>query len=98
MGGEGMQRVAALPGFTCWDGLSEETLEAALSPPAAGCIEVDLIDECDKQVVFTQDAPGHLALVVTTPRARFRRPSSPPPDARTPITQPDGELARLRVR
>ena len=71
MGGEGMQRVAALPGFTCWDGLSEETLEAALSPPAAGCIEVDLIDECDKHVVFTQDAPGRLALVVTT-RSAYR--------------------------
>jgi anti-sigma regulatory factor (Ser/Thr protein kinase) len=71
MGGEGMQRVAALPGFTCWDGLSEETLDAALSPPAAGCIEVDLIDECDKHAVFTQDAPGHLALVVTT-RSAYR--------------------------
>ena len=56
MGGEGIQMVAAPPGFTCWDGVSETTLEAALSPPAAGCIEADLIGERDWDVVFTRGA------------------------------------------
>jgi anti-sigma regulatory factor (Ser/Thr protein kinase) len=69
MGGEGIQMVAAPPGFTCWDGVSETTLEAALSPPAAGCIEADLIDERDWDVVFTRGAPGYLALAVTTQSA-----------------------------
>jgi hypothetical protein len=69
MGGEGVQMVATLPGFACWDGRSETTLEAALSPPAAGCIEADLIGECDGQIAFTRDMPGYLTLVVTTQSA-----------------------------
>ena len=71
MGGEATQMAAAVPRFTCWDGMSEETLDAALSPPAAGCIEADLIGHCPEDAFFMHDAPGHLALVVTT-RSAYR--------------------------
>jgi anti-sigma regulatory factor (Ser/Thr protein kinase) len=71
MGGEATQMAATPPRFTCWDGRSEATLEAALSPPAAGCIEADLIGHCREDAFFMQDAPGHLALAVTT-RSAYR--------------------------
>jgi anti-sigma regulatory factor (Ser/Thr protein kinase) len=59
------------PCVTCWDGASEETLQAALAPPATQCVEADLIDDCGDDVVLAQPAPGRLSLVVTT-RSAYR--------------------------
>jgi len=56
---------------TSWDGASEQSLEAALAPPATQCVEADLLDERNDDVVFSQPAPGHLSLVVST-RSAYR--------------------------
>jgi anti-sigma regulatory factor (Ser/Thr protein kinase) len=58
-------------GVTAWHGFSEESLMAALSPPAIRCVEAGLIDRCDDDVLFAQHASGHLSLVVTT-RSAYR--------------------------
>jgi hypothetical protein len=59
------------PCVTCWDGISEETLQMALAPPATQCVEADLIDDCGDDVVLSQPAPGRLSLIVTT-RSAYR--------------------------
>src|ERR1700759_3583482 len=57
----------ARPGVTRWDGASEESLEAALAPPAMQCVEAGLVDDCrGADIVLTQPALGRLGLTVTT--------------------------------
>jgi len=59
------------PCVTSWDGASEQSLVAALAPPATQCVEAGLLDERDDIVVCSQPAPGHLSLIVST-RSAYR--------------------------
>jgi anti-sigma regulatory factor (Ser/Thr protein kinase) len=56
---------------TLWDGLSEDSLEAALSPPACQCIEAELADRCRPTESRRGKKVGCLTLTLTT-RAAFR--------------------------
>jgi anti-sigma regulatory factor (Ser/Thr protein kinase) len=59
------------PSVTCWDGVSEETLQAALALPATRCVEADLAEGCGGELTLTEPVLGRLGLVVTT-RSAYR--------------------------
>jgi len=64
--------VSEVPGFTCWDGVSESSLARALSPPVTECMEVALIDGNQySQLSFRARTDGCLRLAVTT-RSAYR--------------------------
>lgn len=53
-----------------WDGLSEQSLRAAMSPPVLHCIEYDLVDQI-ADITLNKRTSGQLGLVVTT-RSAYR--------------------------
>jgi anti-sigma regulatory factor (Ser/Thr protein kinase) len=59
-------------GFTCWDGVSEDSLVRALSPPVTECMEVALIDGHQySRLLFRARTDGCLRLALTT-RSAYR--------------------------
>lgn len=60
------------PRFTCWDGVSEDSLAQALSLPVSECMEVALIDGNQyNRLTFRARTDGCLRLAVTT-RSAYR--------------------------
>jgi anti-sigma regulatory factor (Ser/Thr protein kinase) len=70
--GEVEATVPERPDFRCWDGVSANSLTSALSPPVTQCVEVDLLDQCDRPV-HSQRIHGHLSLTITT-KSAYRQP------------------------
>jgi len=58
--------------FRCWDGVSQNSLTLALSPPVTRCVEVDLVDQRSR-VMHGQRLLGHLSLMVTS-KSVYRHP------------------------
>ncbi|MGY3454446.1 ATP-binding protein [Bradyrhizobium sp. USDA 4353] len=56
---------------SCWNGVSEETLTAALASPVRQCIEADLLDRCGDGRDGGPAGGDRLSLVVTT-RSAYR--------------------------
>jgi anti-sigma regulatory factor (Ser/Thr protein kinase) len=68
------RKIAATPCFTCWDGVSERSLERALSLPVTECMEVALIDGNQySRLLFRPRTDGCLRLALTT-RSAYRHP------------------------
>ncbi|WP_257169959.1 ATP-binding protein [Bradyrhizobium sp. SRS-191] len=56
---------------SCWDGASDETLQAALAYPVRRCMEVDIIDGGNDRADREPAAGDRLSLLVTT-RSAYR--------------------------
>ncbi len=98
--GEVEATVPERPDFRCWDGVSVNSLTSALSPPVTQCVEVDLLDQCDRPL-HSQRIRGHLSLTITT-KSAYRQPVCKAfveaLASRTPLSQDLRERIRTAVQ